>query len=136
MLRLNHHNRRKGVASLNGFARGGTEAGIPTARGASTWSPMQVSRLLVTPYKVLSCGNVGSATMRRSRPSRPRSRSDAVFTFDRVTNVVFVAVLTLGVVAFTSYGPEETCRRIAEAIASHAAAAGQLSYSGWVGGAD
>ncbi len=44
----NHHSPRKGVASLNGFARGGTEAGIPTARGASTWSPMQVGRLLAT----------------------------------------------------------------------------------------
>ena len=40
--------RAKGVTSLNGLAKALTEAGIPTARGASTWSPMQVSRLLAT----------------------------------------------------------------------------------------
>jgi DNA invertase Pin-like site-specific DNA recombinase len=38
----------KGTTSLNGLAKALTEAGIPTARGASTWSPMQVSRLLAT----------------------------------------------------------------------------------------
>ncbi len=37
-----------GATSLGGLARALTEAGIPTARGASTWSPMQVSRLLAT----------------------------------------------------------------------------------------
>ena len=40
--------RAKGVTSLAGLAKALTEAGIPTARGASTWSPMQVSRLLST----------------------------------------------------------------------------------------
>ncbi len=38
----------KGTTSLNGLAKALTEAGIPTARGASTWSPMQVSRLIAT----------------------------------------------------------------------------------------
>lgn len=40
--------RGKGITSLGGLARALSEAGIPTARGASTWSPMQVSRLLAT----------------------------------------------------------------------------------------
>ena len=40
--------RAKGVTSLGGLAKALTEAGIPTARGASTWSPVQVSRLLAT----------------------------------------------------------------------------------------
>lgn len=37
-----------GVTSLNGLARALTEAGIPTARGASAWTPSQVKRLLST----------------------------------------------------------------------------------------
>ena len=40
--------RAKGITSLGGLARALTEAGIPTARGATTWSPMQVSRLVAT----------------------------------------------------------------------------------------
>ncbi len=40
--------RVNGITSLGGMAKALTEAGIPTARGASTWSPMQVSRLLAT----------------------------------------------------------------------------------------
>ena len=36
----------QGVTSCGGLARALTEAGIPTARGASAWSSMQVSRLL------------------------------------------------------------------------------------------
>ena len=35
-----------GITSLNGLAKALTEAGIPTARGSSVWSPSQVSRLL------------------------------------------------------------------------------------------
>lgn len=35
-----------GVTSLNGLAKGLTERGIPAARGGSTWSASQVSRLL------------------------------------------------------------------------------------------
>ncbi len=38
----------KGITSLGALARALTAAGIPTARGSSTWSPMQVSRLLAT----------------------------------------------------------------------------------------
>ena len=38
--------RANGVTSLNGLAKALTEAGIPTARGASVWSPSQVSRQL------------------------------------------------------------------------------------------
>lgn len=37
-----------GTTSLGGLAKALTEAGIPTARGASVWSPMQVSRLLTS----------------------------------------------------------------------------------------
>ncbi len=36
-----------GVTSLNGLAKGLTERGIPAARGGSTWSASQVSRLLL-----------------------------------------------------------------------------------------
>ena len=35
-----------GVASLNAMARALTEKGVPTARGGSNWTPMQVSRVL------------------------------------------------------------------------------------------
>ncbi len=38
----------EGASSLNALAKALTEAGIPTARGASTWSPMQVKRVLAT----------------------------------------------------------------------------------------
>lgn len=38
--------RSQGVASLGGLARALTERGIPTARGGSQWTPMQVSRVL------------------------------------------------------------------------------------------
>ena len=38
----------KGITTLGGLAKALTAAGIPTARGASTWSPSQVSRLLAT----------------------------------------------------------------------------------------
>jgi hypothetical protein len=34
------------VASLGGLARGLTERGIPTARGGTKWTPVQVSRVL------------------------------------------------------------------------------------------
>jgi DNA invertase Pin-like site-specific DNA recombinase len=36
----------EGVASLNAMARALTEKGVPTARGGSNWTPMQVSRVL------------------------------------------------------------------------------------------
>ena len=36
----------EGVTTLTGLASALTERGIPTARGSSTWSPMQVSRVL------------------------------------------------------------------------------------------
>ena len=36
----------EGVTTLAGLAAALTERGIPTARGSSTWSPMQVSRVL------------------------------------------------------------------------------------------
>ena len=36
----------QGVTTLAGLASALTQRGIPTARGASTWSPMQVSRVL------------------------------------------------------------------------------------------
>ena len=35
-----------GITSLGALARALTERGIPTAKGATTWSPMQVSRVL------------------------------------------------------------------------------------------
>ncbi len=35
-----------GVTSLGGLARGLMERGIPTARGGSNWTPVQVSRVL------------------------------------------------------------------------------------------
>lgn len=40
--------RAEGVTSLNGLARALTERGVPAARGGSSWSPTQVSRLLST----------------------------------------------------------------------------------------
>jgi len=40
--------RAEGANSLGALARALTAAGIPTAKGASTWSPSQVSRLLAT----------------------------------------------------------------------------------------
>lgn len=40
--------RAEGVTSLAGLARALTERGIPTARGGTTWSPVQVSRVLAT----------------------------------------------------------------------------------------
>jgi DNA invertase Pin-like site-specific DNA recombinase len=36
----------EGIASLNAVARALTDRRIPTARGASTWTPMQVARVL------------------------------------------------------------------------------------------
>ena len=38
--------RASGVTTLGGLAHALTERGIPTARGAAVWSPMQVSRVL------------------------------------------------------------------------------------------
>lgn len=38
--------RRGGVTSLSGIAEALTATGIPTARGGSTWSAVQVSRVL------------------------------------------------------------------------------------------
>ena len=38
--------RAEGVTSANGIAKGLTARGIPTARGATTWSAVQVQRLL------------------------------------------------------------------------------------------
>ena len=38
--------RAEGITSLNGIARALTERKIPTARGALTWTPAQVSRVL------------------------------------------------------------------------------------------
>ncbi len=35
-----------GITSLGALAKALTDRGIPTAKGASTWSPMQVSRVL------------------------------------------------------------------------------------------
>jgi DNA invertase Pin-like site-specific DNA recombinase len=35
-----------GVTSLGGLARGLNERGIPTARGGTKWTPVQVSRVL------------------------------------------------------------------------------------------
>jgi DNA invertase Pin-like site-specific DNA recombinase len=36
----------EGITSLGALAKALTERGIPTARGLSAWTPMQVSRLL------------------------------------------------------------------------------------------
>jgi DNA invertase Pin-like site-specific DNA recombinase len=41
-----HDVRLAGVDSLGGMARALTERGVPTARGGSQWSPVQVSRVL------------------------------------------------------------------------------------------
>ena len=38
--------RASGVTTLAGLAHALTERGIPTARGAATWTPMQISRVL------------------------------------------------------------------------------------------
>ncbi|WP_375460030.1 recombinase family protein [uncultured Enterovirga sp.] len=38
--------RSSGLTSLHGLARALTERGIPTARGGSTWAPVQVARVL------------------------------------------------------------------------------------------
>ena len=38
--------RAEGVASLNAMARALTEKGVPTARGGSSWTPMQVKRVI------------------------------------------------------------------------------------------
>ena len=40
--------RAEGITSASGLARALTEAGIPTARGGSTWQPVQVQRVLAT----------------------------------------------------------------------------------------
>ena len=40
--------RAEGITSVSGLARALTEAGIPTARGGSTWQPVQVQRVLAT----------------------------------------------------------------------------------------
>ncbi len=42
-----HEMQAAGVTSLNGLAKALTERGIPAARGGSTWSASQVSRLLL-----------------------------------------------------------------------------------------
>src|SRR5262249_6637345 len=41
-----------GITSLGGLARALTERGIPTARGGSEWSAVQVSRVLAKTVKV------------------------------------------------------------------------------------
>ena len=52
--------RASGVTSLAQLAAALTERGIPTARGASKWSPMQVSRVLArTALDVLHSGSRG-----------------------------------------------------------------------------
>jgi DNA invertase Pin-like site-specific DNA recombinase len=36
----------EGIASLNAMAHALTEKGVPTARGGSSWTPMQVKRVI------------------------------------------------------------------------------------------
>ena len=65
-----------------------------------------------------------------------RRKFEGLTALDWTTNIVFVGVLTIVAVTFTSYGPEAACHHIAEVITSSAPSIASTDSSDWAAMAD